>query len=412
MNLIMRRRLINNAITCRPTTKKLKINSLKLFRARQSRQKMLLLFLVLSSLVASKNVERSIWMKRRSSHFWDYIVNRTFSERDWYENFRLSKATFGYLCQKLRPIIERKDTQLRRAIGVELRVAVTLWCLATSTDYRTLGHLFGISVCLIVQEVCRAIVNSLTKDYIKLPNGNELRAMITHFKENFGFPCCGGALDGSHIPIAAPVEHHTDYYNRKGWYSIVLQGLVDHRYCFTDVYTGWPGSVHDARVFSQSSLYRKGTSGTLYPNWTVSIAGEDIPIVILGDSLLNWLMKPFPHKGALSQGQKKYNYHLSTARVVSENAFGRLKGRWRCLLKRIDMAPEHVPVLIIACCTLHNICELHGDEFNSDWLSDDHVTNTSTSDDDEDSGARCTSRNTTPSATNIRNALVQYFDQL
>lgn len=111
--------------------------------------------------------------------------------------------------------------------------------------------------------------------------------------------------------------------------------------------------------------------------------------------------------GALSQGQKKYNYHLSMARVVSENAFGRLKGCWRCLLKRIDMVPEHVPVLIIACCTLHNICELHGDEFNSDWLSD-HGANASAYD-DEDSG---TSRNATPSATNIRCALVEYFDQL
>ena len=49
----------------------------------------------------------------------------------------------------------------------------------------------------------------------------------------------------------------------------------------------------------------------------------------LGDSvypLLKWLMKPFPHNGALTQEQKRFNYHLSTARVVSENAFGRLNG--------------------------------------------------------------------------------------
>lgn len=203
-----------------------------------------------------------------------------------------------------------------------MRVAVTLWFLATSTDYRTLSHLFGISkasVCMIIREVCRAIVENLTKQYIKIPHGNELRNMITSFKEKFGFPSCGGALDGSHIPISAPVEHHTDYYNRKGFYSIVLQGLVDHRYCFIDVYTGWPGSVHDARVFSQSSLFNKGKKGTLFPNWIDKIGDADVPIVILGDSaypLLCWLMKPFPHKGALTQGQKKYNYKLSSARVV------------------------------------------------------------------------------------------------
>ena len=68
--------------------------------------------------------------------------------------------------------------------------------------------------------------------------------------------------------------------------------------------TGWPGSVHDARVFYQSSIHNKGVNGTLYPNWTND---EKVSIVILGDSaypLLTWLMKPFPYKGALTEGQK------------------------------------------------------------------------------------------------------------
>ena len=92
--------------------------------------------------------------------------------------------------------------------------------------------------------------------------------------------------------------------------------------------------MHDARMFSQSSLYKKGTAGTLYLNWTAPIASESVPIVILGDSaypLLNWFVKPFPHQGPLTNVQKKFNYHLSTASIVSEDAFGQVKGRWRCL---------------------------------------------------------------------------------
>ena len=143
---------------------------------------------------------------------------------------------------------------------------------------------------------------------------------------------------------------HTAYYNRKGFYSFVLQGLVDHCYCFIDLYKGWPGSVHDARMFSQSSWYKKGTAGTLYPNWTAPICSESVPIVILGDSaypLLNWFVKPFPHKGALTNVQKKFNYHLSTASVVSENPFGQLKGRWRCLSKhRYSCTDCHLLYLI------------------------------------------------------------------
>ena len=36
---------------------------------------------------------------------------------------------------------------------------------------------------------------------------------------------------------------------------------------FMDVYIGWPGKVHDARVFSNLSLYAKENSGDLFPDW-------------------------------------------------------------------------------------------------------------------------------------------------
>ena len=35
---------------------------------------------------------------------------------------------------------------------------------------------------------------------------------------------------------------------------MVLQGVVDHEYLFRDVLVGWPGSVHDARIFAQKSM--------------------------------------------------------------------------------------------------------------------------------------------------------------
>ena len=43
-----------------------------------------------------------------------------------------------------------------------------------------------------------------------------------------------------------------------------------------------------------------------------------------------------------------------------ENAFGRLKARWRHLIKQNDMAVKNVPKVVTACCILHNICEIHG----------------------------------------------------
>ena len=50
-----------------------------------------------------------------------------------------------------------------------------------------------------------------------------------------------------------------------------------------------------------------------------------------------------------------------------ENCFGRLKGWWRCLLKRLDFKLENVTSVVAACVTLHNICEKCGDHCLDEW---------------------------------------------
>ena len=193
------------------------------------------------------------------------------------------------------------------------------------------------------------------------------------FEKKWGFPQCVGAVDGSHIPIITPTEFHTDYFNRKGWHSVILQGVVDPCYRFWDINVGWPGSVHDARVFTNTDLYKDGEKGVLFPNSKVSYHGVDVPLMIIGDPaypLLPWLMKPYSDTGRLTREQLNFNYQLSRARNVVENAYGRLKGRWRCLMMRNDSSIDDVCIQIAACCTLHNICKTFGETFHDQWLQD------------------------------------------
>ena len=75
----------------------------------------------------------------RSSTWQDRIVLQTFGPTDWYENFRMGQSTFDYLCNKLRPTILKQNTSFRKSISVEQRVAITLWCLATPCEYRTVA---------------------------------------------------------------------------------------------------------------------------------------------------------------------------------------------------------------------------------------------------------------------------------
>ena len=257
-----------------------------------------------------------------------------------------------------------------------------------------------------MHDVCTAIVDNLLERYIRIPTGSDAQAVVDGFLCTWGFPQCFGAVDGTHIRIIAPRDNPLDYYNRKGAHSIVLQALVDYEYKFMNIYVGWPGSVHDARILANSVVFDRGESGNLVPDTKQRINGVDVPIVILGDPaypLLLRLIKPFSGTGPLSQEQKRFNYQLSRARVVVECAFGRLKGRWRSIMKRNDTNVSFMPTLVTACCILHNLCEIHGDSFDDNWLEADPLA-------DASSATSTTAVPPANAAVAIRQALCDYFN--
>lgn len=89
------------------------------------------------------------------------------------------------------------------------------------------------------------------------------------------------------------------------------------------------------------------------------------------------LLVPYRDNGHLTSRQRNYNFCHASARVVIERAFGLLKGRFRSLLtvfamNRIDLIPIH----ILACCILHNICLMRGDDLNIEINENVEVINT------------------------------------
>jgi len=85
--------------------------------------------------------------------------------------------------------------------------------LAANMEKRTTAHLFGVSrssIYLKVNSVCLAIVELLMPTYTQLPRSSEeLSEMVKGFKQSWGFPNCGGAIDGRHISIfvATPLRN-------------------------------------------------------------------------------------------------------------------------------------------------------------------------------------------------------------
>ena len=252
------------------------------------------------------------------------------------------------LCERIEVYIKRQNTQFRRCICVEHHVAITLWTLATCSEYydiqskwpksKELVHWSPFWICSLhslCDSTCKVIVDVLLKEHIQFSNGRDLVNVIEGFKSKLNMIRCAGTIDGSHISVSPPAMNHIDYYNRKGWYSVIVQAVVDHEYLFCDICVGWPGNVHDAQVLASSSLYRKATNGDILFGNVVNVNGTNIPIFLISDSAYPlrppWPMKPFPHNSTLSCAQRSFNFHLSSSCIVIENAFGRLNSLGPCL---------------------------------------------------------------------------------
>ena len=253
------------------------------FRRRQEDELALITALMARRLLLlAVRQRRTIWVRHRSQAFLNDVV-ASWDDEEWKRNFRIGRPTFRFLCTQLHPHLHRRH-MVRMPLSIEERVAITLWRLGTNIEYRSIAHLFGVglsTVCVTVHEVCTSIVNALRQRYIRIPTGEDAQTVVDGFLHTWGFPQCFGAIDGSHIPILTPKDYPLDYYNRKGFHSIVLQALVDHEYKFMNIFVGWPGSCHDARILANSAVFAKGEAGDLVPDTKRRISGMDVPVVIL-----------------------------------------------------------------------------------------------------------------------------------
>ncbi|XP_072858744.2 uncharacterized protein LOC110082590 isoform X5 [Pogona vitticeps] len=311
--------------------------------------------------------DRTVWSKTQKTDWWDNLLAGQPDNGEWIRYFRMSRAAVLDLVEKLRPVLQREDTNMRAAIPVDKRVALTLWKLATSDSYRSVANQFGVgvsTVSVIVMEVCEAIHDVLLKHVVQL---GEAQAVMEGF-ERIGFPNCIGAVDETHIPILCSPHGTSAYINGKGLVSMVLQALVDSAGRFMDVYAGWSGGTQDSGLPWGSPLFERMEKGAFGPQTTTEIEGVPVSPVLLGGPacpLRPWLMKPYPE--ASSRARERFNALLSKCRMAVTYAFERLKGRWRCLLKRLDVAEKNVPLVIVACCILHNICESRNEAMQEGW---------------------------------------------
>lgn len=186
----------------------------------------------------------------------------------------------------------------------------------------------------------------------------EWKTIQREYYFRWNFPNCCGALDGKHIVIRNVPHSGSEYFNYKGTYSLILFACVDANYCFRYFDVGTNGRANDAAVFAKSSLnaaLEDVRNKLHFPKDGVFVADDAFP-------LKPYILKPFGRTNHLSRKQKIFNYRLSRARRIVENAFGILVSRFRLFERPIAVGITKVDGIVKAALALHNWLKMSSGE--------------------------------------------------
>ncbi|KAK3107882.1 hypothetical protein FSP39_024372, partial [Pinctada imbricata] len=298
--------------------------------------------------------------KKKTEEYYECTVPLYLPEQ-FQKFFRMSSDTVDIICSYLAScpgLTSRSYPGGREEIPLHKRVLMLLRYMASQETLLEISDRFNVtesSLILIRREINNAVFNSVFRRFIKWPSISDLPGLANRFK-NLGdnrFTNVIGAVDGSHIPIQRPLDKANCYYNRKQFYSIILQGVCDDSLKFMDINVGWPGRVHDSKVLKNSSLWDTGF-----------IRCDGGRYHLLGDAaypLKEWLLTPYRDNGHLTRKQRRFNEVHSAKRQVIERAFGLLKNRFRRLQFINMISIDEICKTIVCACVFHNICILQND---------------------------------------------------
>ncbi|XP_032689885.1 putative nuclease HARBI1 [Odontomachus brunneus] len=245
-----------------------------------------------------ENNDREIAHRREQhlkiNNFFEIIVP-LYSLTDFKSHFRIERNTFEHLIQTFGAALLENDDSPK--LPPAKQFAIALWFFGNQEAYRSVADRFGTSKDTIWRCVFNVAytLEQHVQNYIKWPQIQETLNIQEQFAAISNFPGVVGVIDGCHIPISAPIEHPNNYINRKGFHSILLQGICNHQMKFIDVFTGICGSVHDARVWRLSDIRNmiEHDVGRYFPQQGHLLADSAYP-------LLHYMLTPYRDNGHLN----------------------------------------------------------------------------------------------------------------
>jgi len=310
------------------------------------------------------------------------VLNATtdYSDPNFLLHFRMEKAAFYNLAEEIRyyhefqPRVDRFGRQYPRKASVEQQLLVFLYSLGadgSDSNYKKIGTRFQISngiVQIFIDRCTRAIKSMFEHEVISWPDTNERKVISQRFQAKYGFANCVGIVDGTVFPLAfKPSEYGEEYWYRKGGYCLHSIIICDDEMRVLDFLAGYPGSVHDNRVWCNTDQFLH------YNNYFSRFQ------YLLADSAfatgvhLIAAFKRLRGLRVLPEDQELFNTYLAKARIKVEHCIGLLKNRFRSLrgLRTIisdEASAKRVIDRITLCIILHNL--LLDTSYPNEWIVD------------------------------------------
>jgi hypothetical protein len=243
-------------------------------------------------------------------HFYEYVVPR-YSDKKFNKQFRISRELFHELTMEYSNTPEYQKLAVKpNVISPGKSIAIFLWYAGHQSGMPNVADRFHVSLSTVHEVVLRVIVflSNQSAKVIQWPLVAEMMKNAEHHEKTSFIPgiigtLCNqceliihddipncltvevlllfiGCIDGTHVIIDPPKKRKDDYINRKGsshtplvcckmgvyesfipdisfcvgHMSIHVQAICNRDRRFIHLFLGYPGRVHDSRVFRNSDV--------------------------------------------------------------------------------------------------------------------------------------------------------------
>ncbi|XP_024539288.1 protein ALP1-like [Selaginella moellendorffii] len=277
------------------------------------------------------------WVKPRNPAWFDKFLLEVHDRDSWFNALKMSRETFLWICDQLKPLLNKKVTTFRSPIPVPCRLGAALYRLTSGADLHVIGEKFGIGVsssqsCVI--DVVRAI-NQHFGSCVRFPE--RLRQTAAGFVDKCELPNCVGAIGTTNVQVMASGDVPSCL--------IALQAVCDTSYRFLDIQCNAQHPHSPGLLKTGANLLSAAQSENSSVHYLVG--GDKYP-------LLPWLLVRYQEAETPVMAESFNRRHVRAV-IHIEQSFGILKETFEILAKCVKHNVKFVPKVIAACCILHNV---------------------------------------------------------